>query len=193
MEFGIGCPSELVSLLLEGFIIEMATTSWFLSPLSWKYLISGIFKHLYVDMLGGKDRQSEIARKFLLCHTWNDDKWSLSWLIECVESCNVIVLEVWFFIPLAVLYLEFSLQILKLWRLEFWDVFASFLFNRGFECICVCHTVHGQTRDHLVSTSGFASDYLRSWRCRWTKRLGNHQANWNTLNSPTALLFQDNF
>lgn len=91
------------------------------------------------------------------------------------------------------LYLELSLQILKLWRLELWDVFASFLFDRSFECIRICHTVHGQTRDHLVSTSGFAGDYLRGWRCRWTEGLGDHQANRNTLNSPAALLFQDDF
>jgi hypothetical protein len=210
MEFGIGGPGELVGLLLEGFIVEMASTSGFLGPLSGENLVSGVLEHLHVDVLGGKDykhkkeikqimleweltRQSEIAREFFLRHAWDDDEWTLGRLVEGVERCDVVVLEVRLLIPLAILYLQFPLQVLKLRRLELRDVFASLLLHRRFERVCVGHAVHRQTRDHLVSAAGLASDYLRGWRCRGAERLGNHQADRNALDSPAALLLEDDF
>lgn len=87
-------PREFLRLLLERLVMQMAATSRLLSPLSLDDLVDVVVEHLDLYGLGGEDGQSEVTGILFLIKTGHNNEWTLSRLVEGIQSGNVVVLEV---------------------------------------------------------------------------------------------------
>ena len=86
--------------------------------------------------------------------------------------------------------MQLSLHTFKSGRDEFWNVLAFFLLDVGSESFGVGHSVHRHARYHLIRV-GFTSHDLSGRRSRWAESLGHDETNWDTSDSLTSLLLQN--
>lgn len=92
-------PREGIRLLFELLVVEMAASSRPLFPSRCQDDVTTVSQLDTFNWLGGEDCEFIIGDKFA-CRGWDDDEWTLRWLVERVEGCNVIVLVRGLLVPL---------------------------------------------------------------------------------------------
>ena len=71
----------------------------------------------------------EITGQLFFHHAWYDDEGSLSWLVESVDSCDLVTLVARLHLPFTFENLQFSFQIHQLWWLKLWNFLTAFLLH----------------------------------------------------------------
>jgi hypothetical protein len=101
VELRIVHPSEFINLLLKLLVIEMAPSCTLLRPFARDDSISRVFKLLNLDLLTRVDLKGKICSDIVSWNGWDDNEWSLGWLIESIKSSYIVTPVVGLFIPLS--------------------------------------------------------------------------------------------
>jgi hypothetical protein len=186
-------PSESVWLLLKCFVVKVAASCRFLSPLASKHNVFAFFKHADFDWLRRENSQGEVALVLFLGHAGHDDERTLSWLIECVQSCNVVVLEVGLLEPLSLGNLQLSLEAVQLGSNELGHFLTLFFFQIGSQFFSVGYSVTRDAGKHFSGLLLLARNNLSGWLSCGAIGLRDHDAYRDALDSSTSFLLENNF